>query len=216
MWQIIIKKRIIYGILLLWFVFSLLPGILSVANGNRAIGAIPPVYFFSAVGILWIIDLCTYLLRGKIKQVVSICALSIVCCIGINNTYRIYLGPERRELPGFYPETFVTMPYIKPYIETYDIYVTDNFPRELLTYFLYIDGNPFYKNYTWLEHNTDFLTVTPNPKKGILFVMWDISGNYPITEELLTVYPQATEMHIPYVNDQISRSASILIAVPPR
>ncbi|MCX6791729.1 MAG: glycosyltransferase family 39 protein [Candidatus Gottesmanbacteria bacterium] len=216
LWYFLKEKKKAYGFMLSWFIFALIPGIVSTPNGNRAIGTIPSVYFFSAIGLVWVISLITHFFRGSVQKILSVSILSLVLLYGTIVTYQIYLGPMRRELPGLYPKTYITIPNLKPFIATHDIYVTDNYPRELLTYFLYTNGDPFYKNYVWMEHNREMLSVSPHTNRGLVFVMWDIPDNQPITDELRMKYPSATEQHIPYINDHISRPASILLIVPPR
>jgi hypothetical protein len=133
---------------------------------------------------------------------------------GTINTYTMYLSPQRRELPGFYPETYATIPYVKPYISTYDIYFTDNYPRELLTYFLYDGGDPFTKHYTWVEKNTDFLSVIQSRTRGIMFVMWAIPENEFVADMIMLKYPTAKKTYINVTTDALTKPASILISVP--
>jgi len=206
-----------YLFIFLFFLFFLIPGILSIPNGNRVIGTLPVVYFFAALGLLAISDLIARFWGSKKKLVGSLAIFAFLASITLT-TYQNYLGSERRELPGFYPETYITLDYLSQLKDKndYDFYFTDNFPRELLTFLLYNPGqeNPFQKNYTWLEKNTGFLKVTKSPGKGIGFIMFDSPLNQPIATALLSKYPHAHKINLSYKNENIQRPGSIIIFVP--
>lgn len=205
-----------YLFILLFFSFFLLPGILSVPNGNRGIGTLPAVYFFSALGLVTAADFVGRFWGTK-KRLVASFIIATVLTIATLVTYEEYLGPRRRELPGFYPETYITLEYINNLKDKqdYDFYFTDNFPRELLTFLLYNpkQESPFQKNYIWLERNTDFLRVAKNPEKGIGFVMFDNQRNQNIVEELLQK-GDAQRVSLPYRNENIQRPGSVIVFVP--
>jgi len=210
------KKRA-YLFTLLLFLFFLIPGIFSVPNGNRAIGALPMVYFFISLGLLTVIDFISYSWLSQKKRFVAV-LMAIFLTAAACKTYHDYLGPDRKELPGFYPETFTTLDYLNGLKnkQSYDFYFTDNYPRELLTFLLYQPGrkDPFQKNYTWLEKNTDFLEITKKSGKGIGFAMFDNYANQLVTNQLLEKYPAAREIHLHYQNGKIDRPASIFVLVP--
>lgn len=228
---VFIKKNKNYFFIFCWFLASLIPGILSVPNGNRAIGAIPSVYFFVAVGILYPLQFISDRLpKYKLKYFTAGLIL-LFCAYTFFVTYRDYLGPEKRELKGFYPETLITANYIKTIWDEYDIYLTDNYPRELLTYYLYRKGyDTFTKNYTWLESNTAFLNLETNQiltmgnnnqnilgkstsinKKGLAFFMFAIPENELVAEQLMKKYPKSNKFYLWYDNDNIHRPAALVV-----
>lgn len=232
----IFRKSKKHFFMLCWFIASLIPGILSTPNGNRAIGAIPSVYFFAAVGLLYPLQFISDRLpKYKLKYFTTgLILLFSVYTFFI--TYRDYLGPKRRELRGFYPETLVTTKYIKTIWDDYDIYLTDNYPRELLTYYLYRKGNPFVKNYNWIENSTAFLNIGTNQtlagdnnyqnilgestsinKKGLAFFMFATPENELIAKQLMKKYPKSNKFLLWYYNDNIiKRPASLVVLIPKR
>src|SRR5690606_27535339 len=113
------------------------------------------------------------------------------------NTYQDYLGKNRRELVGFYPETKITTEYIKKVEETHEIHLTDNYPRELLTYYLYKpEHNSFDKNYKWHEYNYEFLEIEKVPDKGLAFFMFAIPENEVIANQLLQKHKNSHKFYI--------------------
>lgn len=215
--KIVKSKDKNYLFMFLFFLFFLIPGVLSTPNGNRGIGTLPAVYFFAAVGLLTITDFLTQF-RFSQKRLFAPLAITIFLTLITLMAYKDYLGPKRREIAGFYPETYITLNHINNLKNKndYDFYFTDNFPRELLTFLLYNPDqeNAFQKNYTWFEENTDFLKVTQKPEKGIIFVMFDNQFNQIVADELLRKYSQAHQINLPYENESINKPASILIFVP--
>lgn len=206
-----------YLFMLLYMIFFLIPGLLSVPNGNRAMGALPVVYFFASLGILTIVQLFAQLARGIQKNTVFIVIMFLTLGTIVFSTYLNYLGPKRQELLGFYPETYVTLDFLKkiPNDRKYDWYFTDNYPRELLTFLLYQPGqiDPFAKNYTWLENSADVLFISAQPGRNLGFVMFDNYRNQSVVVELLRKYPQAQVVNLPYRNEEIFRPASVIITI---
>lgn len=219
-----------YLFILLWFLASLIPGILSVPNGNRGIGTVPTVYFFTALGLVFLTDSMSSVLKEG-KKLFSHLLITAFLIITALSTYQNYLGPNRKEIPGFYPETFIVAQYIKTIWDKYDIYLTDNYPRETLTCLLYRDGNPFKKNYAWLENRYTFLNISRNlaclgqqgtvlgtrqPEKGAAFFMFAIPENESLTQTFLKENPNAQKFYLWYDNNNIHRKASLVILVPPK
>lgn len=231
-----------YLFMLLWFLFSLLPGIFSLPNGNRAIGSIPSVYFFCALGLITITSLIE---KIPLKKAYFLSTFTVVTFIGISTfqTHSTYFGPNRREIPGFYPETMIITSFIRTIWDEYEVYLTDNYPRELLTYYLYKDGyNPFYKNYTWLEDGHTFIAtsrdesntsglsykqISPegndpkrlnnqDKKKGKAFFMFANNRNEVTAQTLVSENPQAQKFYLWYENGKIRRPASLVVLLPPK
>lgn len=213
LWFGVMKKNKKYLFILLWGLTSLIPALASLPNGNRAIGTIPVVYFLAALAALttahWVSGLFKLYTKVIYILLVSICAL-----ITMAVTYTLYLGPHRLELPGFYPETRVVTDFVKSLPNTYSIYLSDNYPRELLTYYLYRDGDPFKKHYTWIEHPQDFLTIQRAPNEQLLFIMFANDNNEVVARSLLSHYSSAQKTYLWYHNDEIQRKAALVIRVP--
>lgn len=237
-WKILAKKSINFLFIMFWFLFSMIPGILSAPNGNREIGTIPVIYFFAALGLNFIVDLIEKVthLKKNFKTLLVVGFLFLSTFV----TYYLYLGPKRLELPGFYPETLIVTNYIKTIWNNYDIYLTDNFPRELLTYYLYKNSrqDAFARNYTWLDNSLGFLniksssqtdiipgqqyyysaasdTLTQTNNKGLAFFMFTNLYNEQTAQQLLSMYPQAKKLYLNYINDNINRPAILVVLIPP-
>ena len=209
----LIKKDKRYFFMVCWFLASLLPGVLSVPNGNRAIGAIPAVYFFAAVGLLVPLNLISQRLKAP-KTWVIFSFIVLFCIYSMFLSFKDYLGPNRKELAGFYPETLITTNYIKTILSDYDIYLTDNYPRELLTYYLYKGGDPFVKNYNWLENNQMFFSVEKRENKGLAFFMFDSPDNEVVANGLIKKWG-GQKFLLWYENDNIlKRPASLVVLIP--
>lgn len=201
-----------------WFLASLIPGILSTPNGNRAIGSIPSVYFFAAVGILYPLKLISNLF-GKYKlSIISTVFILMFCTYAMFLTYQDYLGPHRRELFGFYPETLVVTNYAKTIVNNYDIYITDRHPPELLTYYLHKEGqnNAFSRNFTYLGNSQNFLDINITSGKGLAFFMFVNPQNEFVADQLQSIHKNATKIYLWYRDDNINRPASLVILVPPK
>ena len=220
LFYIIQRKNHAHLFMMLWFLISLLPGTLSVPNGNRAIGTIPSVYFFSALGIFTVTKALSQTLP-RARLAIFLFGVVSILAVASYYTYHTYLSAERRELPGFYPETRVTTDYIKTIWNSYEIHLTDNYPRELLTYYLYREDqpNPFQRNYFWHETPTGFVDIAQTHLfekrvKGLAFFMFANPVNEAVAGSLLTQFPQAEKTYIWYKNDMITRPASLLVTIP--
>ncbi len=196
-----------------WFFVSLLPAILSTPNGNRAIGAIPTVYFFIAYGIIVMIQWISHPAKEN-KKTVELFFILYFITISAIATYMTYLGSNRRQPDGFHPETFVVANFLKTQQSSSDIYLTDNFPREILTYILYQNGDPFRTSYTWYAKR-DFMMTTPiNPKRNTIFVLAPILENERFTDQLMNRYPSAIRYYAPYTSDAFRDAAALIVEIP--
>jgi len=206
-----------YLFMLLFLLFFLIPGVLSSPNGNRAIGALPAVYFFSALGFSTFINYLGGLWKQK-KSLIMVVATTVFLAVTTWVGYHNYLGPHRRELVGFYPEVFIALNHLQK-IENrnaYDLYFSDRFPPELLSFFLYqpIKDNPFPKDYFWPFQSEEFLNVTPKPGRGIIFAMLDHPTNQVIANSLIKKFPRSQLIKLAYQNDNIQKPGSLLVIVP--
>ncbi len=138
----------------------------------------------------------------------------------------------------FYPETLIITNYIKGIWNKYDIYITDNYPRELLTYYLYQDNqrDAFMTNYVWFNNSFAFLDIQEKSKnnvalieqngtrnilsasdkknKGLAFFMFPNYPNEQTIKKLLEIYPDAKKIYLYYKDDNINRPASLVLLVP--
>ncbi|OGG11444.1 hypothetical protein A2Z00_05690 [Candidatus Gottesmanbacteria bacterium RBG_13_45_10] len=213
LWYALRAKQRRFQFMLAWFFVSLVPPLLSVPNGNRAIGAIPTAFFFVSLGAVGIADFFAHALN-KYRHLIRTLIVGFICVFTGATTFLLYLGPHHVELPGFYPETRVATDYIKTVLDTHDIYITDNFPRELLTYSFYRGGDPFIKNYTWFPQKESMLDITPNPNRGIVFVLLPTEDTMSFIDTLLTRFPHARRFLLPYTTSGVYRDAAIIVEVP--
>jgi hypothetical protein len=112
LWEFWKHKKMSFGLMLSWFFVSLIPAILSSPNGNRAIGALPAVYFFAAYA--------TDRIAGVIQKFATpygrtLATTFLIYVMGFTaiGTYISYMGPTRKQPRGFYPETWITSSYLK-------------------------------------------------------------------------------------------------------
>lgn len=204
--------------MLCWLLASLIPGILAVPNGNRAIGAIPSIYFLVTIGILYPLKWVSNFFGRYKLGIISTVFILMFCTYAMLLTYRDYLSPYRRELFGFYPETLIVTNYAKTIMNNYNIYITDRHPPELLTYYLYREGqnNAFSRNFTYLGNSQDFLNIDRTSEKGLAFFMFVNPQNEFVADQLRSIHNNAEKAYLWYRDDNINRPASLVILVPPK
>lgn len=206
-------KKLESFLILSWFFLGFIPGILSIPNGNHNFTILAPLYLIVGQGIATILILfkkiTTRYFRFGYLIVILIMLFSII------DTYNQYLSSSRREVWGFYPETTIVAGFMNQNKNTFEYYLIDNYPRDALTFLTYSGGNPFHKNYTWFEKTEDFLTVEKNPNKGVMFFMMDLPQNIEVRDKLLVKFPNSYLYNLIYTADNISRSASSVVIVPP-
>jgi hypothetical protein len=214
-WHVLAKKTWTYGWMIIWFLATLIPALISEPNGNRAIGAIPSVYFFAGLAAVTLASFAAHIVRTY-ASFIRIFLLSYIICASFLTTYISYIGPLRKQPKGLYPETYVVASYLKTKIQTHDIYIVDNFPREILTYILYEGGDPFEPTtYTWFSENKHMLDVKQKKHRGLIFVFAPIEINAPLIQSVLAQYPQAKKTPISYTTDSTSGDAAIIVEVDP-
>lgn len=188
---------------------NLLPGLISIPNGNRDIATMPFVYLISGIGLLALWDFFWPIFKAK---GVILTFFVLGCLFGIINTYLLYFGPNRRELWGFYPETTIVGNFMKPLTDKYDFYLTDNYPRDALTFLTYQGGNPYEKHYQWLEKKEYFSLAEPSGK-GMIFIMFNTPENQLFIPKLKQRFPDGYISELRYLNDNINRSAALLYII---
>lgn len=191
-------KKYPYQFILLGFVVSLLPGIITSPNGNRNIGVLPFVFVLVGVGLDKIYFYLKKLTRwGYMRKTF----IMIIIFWMVVVTYSTYFGPKRREIFGFYPEATVLGNYMRSNMDTTEFYIIDNFPRDILTFITYKGGDPFVKHYLWFDNSDAFFDVKIPGEKNFSFVMRPLSVNRSILEKLKLSYPKGEESGLHYYRE---------------
>ncbi len=185
------------------FLTSLAPSLAGTPNGSHAIGSVPAVYYFAGYGL---ISLYTVLKKLQYSHNLRLdkAIITLILILAIKTTFDLYFGPQRRVPWGFYPETTIVGNYMKPRIPDTDFYLTDNFPRDALTFLTYQGGDPWTKYYTWFEDKNSFLEVKINSTKNTSFIMFDTSDNEEIVQVLQNNYPEGSVSKLTYKDDTIN------------
>jgi hypothetical protein len=195
-----------------WLFLGFLPGILSVPNGNHDFSILVPVYLIIGQGA----NLVLIATRRFSKQISKIgyILIALILILSINDTYQQYFSKNRREIFGLYPEATIVANYMKKNIN-YDFYLTDNYPRDILTFITYTSGSPFQKKYTWFQNGSEFLTINRG-NNGLMFFMFADPQNELLASSLQQKFLDSKKIYLPYVDDNISRIASLIVIVPPK
>ncbi|MDP3974459.1 MAG: glycosyltransferase family 39 protein [bacterium] len=205
-------KKLESFFILSWFILGFIPGLLSVPNGNHNFAILTPLYLIIGQGLASIIVFLKKITAKYFKFGYIILVLIMV--FSTIDVYNQYLSPFRREIWGFYPETTIVANFMNKNKGKFEYYLTDNYPRDALTFLTYSGGEPFHKNYTWLEKPEDFFTIKQTPEKGLMFFMMDNSQNIQIRNNLLLKFPNSYFENIFYADDHINRNASVVVVVP--
>jgi len=187
--------------LLLGLLVMALGGLVSKPNMNRNIGTMPFIYFFVALGVTFFAQQFARLIP-RIGKVVATLFLVVVGAAAAQVTYAQYLGSNRREIWGFYPETTILGQYMRTILPEYTILVGDTpyFPRDALTFLTYPgNGDPFERHYTWLDDVSTALRLSLVAEgKGLAFI-FDTGGKGPtVLAELARRYPNHKKVELRY------------------
>jgi hypothetical protein len=218
-----------YAFVLLGLIMALLPGVISIApNSNRGSGTMPFVYILAALPLVFVLEEAASWRRRlpAVTRFIPEAGVALLLISGLVGTFMQYLGPNRVELWGFYPETTVVGRYIRGIGGRYDAYLTDNYVRDALTYITYQPGDhqvglessgyPIQQHYTWQDSNQQFLTDLARPGRGLAFFMFaDVPQNIAVLQQLRARYHNAVAFTLMYHDDNISRPASLVLLVPP-
>ncbi len=196
---------------------GLLPGLLSKPNMNRNIGTMPFVYFFAALGVWFCAQRFARLAPRSWRQaVVGVVTIAAVVA-STWATYEQYLGPSRRQVWGYYPETTVLGRYLATLPQTYRVFVLGgHFPLETLTYLTYRGGDPFTPSFTRWEDPTQILRE-PLPSRsptGLAFAFPDETVAMLVMAELRNVYPKHEIVNLRYPPNENGRIFARVLLVP--
>jgi hypothetical protein len=164
------------------------------------------------MGLEWIVGLGERL--RPLHRYVGVFAGMAALIWSAGTYYHSYVGPNRRDIFGFYPEATVVGHYMAGRTDTTDFYLTDNFPRDTLTFLTYRGGDPYEKHYTWTERDTAFLDVVPKPNRETVFVMRPDDAHEEILTQLHEKYPDGKRFELPYDDNGRHRIAAWLFTVP--
>jgi hypothetical protein len=187
----------------------------------------PFVYILAALPLVAVLEAGAPL-RHRLSVVNRLLPKTIVALVLIASlvgTFNQYLGPNRTELWGFYPETTVVGRYLRQIDGRYDAYLTDNYPRDALTYLTYRPGDPLVglessgyplqPHYTWQDSSQQFLTDVARPGRGLAFFMFaGLPANEATLQQLRARYRNAVAFTFMYHHDTIDRPASLVVLVP--
>jgi len=200
-----------YFLLLCNFILTLSLGLLSTPSGVHNIGAITSVIAFAGI---FVTDLWTWFSEAfpKYKKAILGCLL-LVLLLTTYLAYQEYLGPNRRTLWGFYPETMQVGIYMKKIAPNYEIHAAaGNWPRDALTYLSYQGtGDPYKWIYTYTQNASEFLSYPLSNSTGTAFIVEAIPENQPVFEKLSQRF-ESTSNDTIYLNSKLV--ANVLL-IPP-
>ena len=196
------------------FLLALLPGIVSKPNANRCIATLPFVYVFAAVALVVIVRMLLVVVGPRFKTAVLLLAgLTLLSCAEL--TYVEYLGPKRRPIWGYYPETLVVARHLKTLIPQTEVHIAaGNYPRDTMTFISYPGGVPAVPYYQWYDRPEDILTVSPRGDRPVAFIVENSPHFQQIRDSLLQMYPDHTLTPLRYPASPSGRVFAQTIRVP--
>lgn len=196
-------RRPAYFLLLTMLLLSLATGIASEPNGNRAFGAVIPTTAFAAV---FLVTAWRWLQKAypRYESYFTGCLVAVLLVVGYT-TFGEYLGPDRRDLWGFYPETTRVGRYVKTITDDYEVHmVAGNWPRDALTYLSYDgEGDPFRKRYTYTSNASEMLALAPSADRGTAYIIEAVPQYEEAFDFLRATYPTATQDQIYYGSETV-------------
>lgn len=188
--------------LVLGLLVGLVPGLLSNPNMNRNIGTMPFVFFFAGLGVAYVARSVALELPHRMGRawgaglgVAAVLASAVA-------TYEQFLGPKRRAVWGYYPETTVLGKYMATLMPRYRVWVGgDNFPNDTLIYLTYQGGDPFIPRFVWVQEVPSLLLMNlpePTPDRGLAFLLGNVPASQIVLEELARRYPQHERVELRY------------------
>jgi hypothetical protein len=133
-----------YAFLLLGLPIALLPGVLSVPNGNRAIAAIPFVYLSIAVGLDALVTQAAAVFPRRRQAALYAAALTIVVGAAGFESYVEFLSAQRRPMRGFSPGATGAALFMRRHMPQYAPYTVSAWADNTFLYLTYPgSGSPF-------------------------------------------------------------------------
>jgi hypothetical protein len=177
---------------LVGFVIGLLPGILATPNGNRCIAALPFVYAILARGLVGFADVFAgALLGGAAARKLAVAVIAAVIAIGGIETYREFLGAQRRAMIGFSPPATAAGQYLRGFGEEYSRYVvSEDWPDYTLAYLSYNGGGTPLENQYVMGRTLAEIEDRINRygRKGLVFVMDQKGAGRAALEQLQRLF----------------------------
>jgi DNA-binding beta-propeller fold protein YncE len=211
-----------YGIVLLWFASSMIPGVLSAPNPNHNMSALVPALIIAGVAADFMIDTvrrrAARLGRLARRGAVLIGATAAIATVWWN--VRSYIDPQtRRDLWGFYPETRVVGEYMRGILDHYDVYVADNYPIDSLIFLTYRGGDfvPAF-HHLWNDGATILtLPLRPPAGKGVAFIAKPETENEPVFRGLVARFSGARVEELRDTIDPLhpNRIAATVVLIEP-
>lgn len=188
--------------LLLGLVVGLIPGMLSNPNMNRNIGTMPFVFFFAGLGVTYLARAVALELPRPAARVWAAGLGAAAVLASSAATYQQFLGPKRREVWGYYPETTVLGQYMATLMPRYRVWVGGgNFPNDTLIYLTYKGGDPFVPRFVWVPEAPLLLRMSlpdPTPEQGLAFLLANFLPSHIVLGELAQRYPQHQRVELRY------------------
>ena len=153
---------------------ALLPGVLSVPNGNRCIGALPFVYVIIGLGADALATTLAGLLTARTtERVAAPLLVAVLVVVAGAETYGEFLGPQRRTILGFSPEGTAGGEYLRRFDDQYNRYViAEDWPEYTLDYLSYNGGGTPLEPHYLLGRRLEDIEGRINRygRKGLVFV----------------------------------------------
>jgi sugar lactone lactonase YvrE len=180
--------------LLIGLAMALLPGVLSVPNGNRCIGALPFVYALIGSAAIVVVDVLTGVFASAAARRTGGAVLAVsLLAVAAAESYAEFLGPGRRPILGYSPEATAAGEYMRRFGEDYSRYVVaEDWPEYTLAYLSYNGGGtPLENQYVLGRQLADIEPrIQHFGRKGLLFVTDHKPAGRAALQRLEALFPQ--------------------------
>lgn len=180
-------------LLLSWTVLTLMLGVLSMPNGNRCIGTIPPAYTFAGLFLSVCGEQFTAVVGKRGRWLLVAAAIPVLVVIA-RGTYRDYLGPTRRFMYGFFEEGLAAGKLTKPYLDNYHVFLSDRYyVAQSVRFITYRPGeNPYQRPYSLFEPTAVLLFNQFPQDQPLVFLLEATSRNRQIMDLLRQKFPEGS------------------------